>query len=80
MEVKGSPSKYPFLLLSPHWAIDNMQPEIGVQGTHSIGVAIAVVTAGLSVVFEKINGANHFEQLLVPLDCPVLVMLWLMAH
>ena len=80
MEVKENPSKYPFLLLSPHWALDNLQPEIGVQGTHSIGVAIAVVTAGLSVVLEKVDGADHFEQILVPLGCPELAMMWLMAH
>ena len=76
MEVKGSLNKYPFLPLSPHWALDNLQSEVVVQGTHSIGVAIAVVTAGLSVVLEKVDEANRLGQLLIPLGCPVLAMMW----
>ena len=80
MEVKGSPSKYPFLPLSLHGALDILQPEVGGQGTHSIGAAIAGVTIESSVVLEKVDGTTRFGQLLVPLGCPVLAMVWLMAH
>ena len=55
MEVKGTPSKYPFLHLSLHWALDSLQPEVGRQGTLSIGAAVVVVTAELSVVLVKVT-------------------------
>ena len=80
MEVKGSPNKYHFLPLSPHWTLDNLQTEVGVQGIHTIGVAVAAVITELSVVLEKVDGADHFEQLLIPLGCPVLAMVRLLIH
>ena len=80
MEIKGSPSKYPFLPLSPHWALDNLQSQVGVQGTHSIGVAIAVVTVELSAVFEKVDRAIRFGQLLIPLGCVAVMVGWWTTH
>ena len=80
MEVKGSPSKYPFLHLSLHWALDSLQPEVGRQGTLSIGAAVVVVTVELFVILVKVDGAHRFGQPLVSLGCAVLAMRWLMAH
>ena len=60
MEVKGTPSKYPFLHLSLHWALVSLQPEVSRYGTLSIGAVVVVVTAELSVVLVKVDGAHHF--------------------
>ena len=80
LEVTGSPSKYPFLHLYLHWALDSLQPEVSRLGTYLIGAAVVVVSTELSVVLEKVDGAHRFGQLLIPLGCAVLAMVGLMAH